>query len=634
MRYILHVLSIILVLGSICFSQDSTDIFEYFEQPQQFNNLFSHFDKQLNTYTLNSGIILYKNFSNLNLNLSENFSSTLFRSSTNTIRDEQYFKLNSKYQLSKNYKVGMSINSSLLSDDRDIQLNQASINYLTLFSEIYVTDHFLVSPYCGYASNKQVGILDNGPVYGIEGMTQNISSPDFILNSALRFRNEDISPRKNLLRYFDLSVSNPFNPQVTNFIHGTYSSNRKDFYIPADSITSSAFDVVNNIESRTESIFLAEDNLQYKNFINNIDLNISGKVNWRTIDRDKRYKTAEYQSHLIFDTKIDELILSFETSLFYHSNFFDGTLRMNVAERDEKHIAKNFAGIAESFFDLRSDLESRKNNNSNRTTLAFTGNFKISKTDNLVLSLYHNKLRYDTPSTENDDDRDELLSIMRLGYAKKLSPLFKVFINTEATISHVVYIFASRSSNNNINRVLRLSTGGYYSGANVSSLNSFEVSANYTVYDFEDISSSLKSYSFRQFTTTDSTKIKFSKRLGFRLTGYYKISENADLNWGEFSERPTRYLREIFTDPMFLLTEGNSYLGIGLRFFSLSTFNFEQLEKVPDSRYLSIGPIVEILYNLFTSLYIKLDGWYEFITINNAPVKERANLITTLNWKF
>ena len=634
MKNILRISLIVLILGANCFSQDSTDIFEYFEQPQQFNNLFSHFDKQLNTYYLNTGLILNTGFSNLDLNLSENFRSTLFRSSTNTIRDEQYFKFNSKYHLNENYNVGISLNSSILSDDRDIQLNQASINYLTLFSELNVTDNLLISPFGGYTSNKQVGIADNGLVYGVEGMTQDISSSDFILNSALRFRNEDITPRKNLLRYFGISVTNPFNPQVTNFISGTYSSNRKDFYIPADSITSSAFDIVNNIESRTESVYLVEDRLQYKNFINNIDLNISGNVNWRTIDRDKRYKTAEYQSHLIFDTKIDELILSFETSLFYHSNFFDGTIRMNVAERDEKHITKNFAGIAESFFDLRSDLESRKNNNSNRGTLALTGNFKFSGTDNLILSLYHNKLRYDTPSKENDDDRDELLSIARIGYFKKLSPFFKAFINTEATISHVVYIFASRSSNNNINRVLRLSTGGYYSGANVSSLNSFEVSANYTVYDFEDVSSSLKSYSFRQFTITDSTKIKFGKRFGFRITGYYKISENADLNWGAFSERPTRYLREIFADPMLMLTEGNSYLGIGMRYFSLNTFNYKQQQRVPDSRYLSIGPLAEILYNLFNSLYIKLDGWYEFITVNDAPVRERVNLITSLNWKF
>jgi len=634
LKNILRILSLLILLSPTCFSQDSTDIFEYLEQPQQFNNLFSYFDKQLNTYYLNTGLNLNRSFSDLTLNLSENFKSTLFRSSTNTIRDEQYFKLHSKYLLNRNYNIGFSVNSTILSDDRNIQLNQANIGYLALFSEINLWDNIILSPFGGYSTNKQVGVIDKGPVYGIEGMTQNISSPDFILNSALGFRNEDISPRKNLLRYINLSVTNPFNPQVTNYITGRYTSSRKDFYIAADSITSSAFDIVNNIESRTETVFSGEERLNYKNFIENVDLELSGSVNRRNIDRDKRYKTDEYQSHLNFDTKIDELVLSFESSLFYHSSFFDGSIKLNFAERDEKHITKNFTGIAENFFNLRTELESRKNNNSTRGLLAFSGNFKFSKTDNLVLSLYQNKLKYDTPSTDNNDDRDELLSIVRIGYLKKLSPYFRAFVNTEATVSHVVYIFASRSSNNNINRVLRLSTGGYYTGANVSSLNSFEVSANYTVYDFEDISSSLKSFAFRQFTVTDSTRINFSKRFGFAVTGYIKISENADLNWGEFSERPTRYLREIFTDPMLLLTEGDSHLGIGFRYFALNTFNYKNLERVPDSKYLSVGPLIEVLYNLFNSLYIKLDGWYEFISINDAPARERANLVTTLNWKF
>ena len=106
------------------------------------------------------------------------------------------------------------------------------------------------------------------------------------------------------------------------------------------------------------------------------------------------------------------------------------------------------------------------------------------------------------------------------------------------------------------------------------------------------------------------------------------------MNWGEFSERPTRYLREIYADPMFLLMHNDSHIGIGLRYFSLNTFNYKNSVRFPDSKYLSIGPLVEILYNLFNSLTIKLDGWYEFITINNDPARERANLITTLNWKF
>src|SRR5690606_30952532 len=125
-------------------------------------------------------------------------------------------------------------------------------------------------------------------------------------------------------------------------------------------------------------------------------------------------------------------------------------------------------------------------NNSIRAAVSILGNFNFSPTDKLSFSLLQNKLRYDTPSKDNFDDRDELLSIARLRYSKMLNPFVETYVNLEGTYNHIVYLFSERSSNNNINRILRLSSGGNYRGKNVTSVNNFEVSANYTVYDFED----------------------------------------------------------------------------------------------------------------------------------------------------
>jgi hypothetical protein len=624
----------ILLWAPVRFSQIYLDTLNYPDMSTPGNTLFSNFNKILNTYHLNTGFNLYGDFSDISIEVSENFRSTYFESITKSIRKEQYLALNSKYRLSNVSNVGIAVNSTILSDDRNILLNESNINYLTLFTELNFSSNFLFSPYAGYTSNKQLGETDTGPVYGFEGLTDNLSYPGFNISSAFKFRNEDILPRKNLLRYFNLAITNPFNPAVTNTLTGRYSSTRKDFYFSADSITSAEFDITNNIDSRTETIILAEDRLRYNDFIDNVDFEILGGVNWRKINRDKRYQSTELQSREVFNTKIEELILSLESSLFYRSSFLDMTINFNLAERDEKNLTLPFPGVDQIFYLERSELEARKNNNSIRATIALTGNFKLSRTDKILFSLYHNKLRYDTPSPDNDDDRDEILTILRLRYTKDLSPFFQAFVNAEATINPVVYLFASRSSNNNVNRVLRLAAGGYYRGANVSSLNTFEISANYTVYDFEDLSSSLRSFSFRQFTATDSSRINFGKRFAFVITGYIKISENADLNWGEFSVRPTRFINEIFADPKILLVYNRSELGIGLRYFSLRTYNYEGLTKIPDTDFVSVGPLIDLIYNVYSSLYLKIDGWYEFITINNLPEQERANFLMTLNWNF
>jgi hypothetical protein len=625
-------ISVISISQSI--AQSSTDSLDYLGQFQKANSLFSNFDKLLDTYYLSTGFNITGNFSKISLGVFENFRSTLFKSTTQSIRDEQYLTITSKYRLADDYILGISANNTNLSDDRNTLLNKTKINYLTMFSEVKLLKDILISPFGGYSTNIQVGEEDNGPVYGLEGSANNLSFPDFSINSVFKFRNEDILPRRNLLRYFDLSVNNPFNPSVTNLLSGRFTSSRKDFYFPADSIISSTFDIVNNIESRTETNYFAEDKLRYRELFSNVDFEISGMVNWRTIDRDTRYKSAEVQSKNIFDTNIEELILSLGSTLFYRTGSLNSSLSFNFGERDEQHITKRFEGIDESFYEQRSELESRKNNNSTRATIAFTGDYNFSRTDKLILSLYYNKLRYDTPSEENDDDRDEILSIARLSYTKNLSPFFQVFVNSEATLSHVVYLFAGRSSNNNINRVLRLAAGGYYRGTNISSLNTFEVSANYTVYDFEDLTSSLRSISFRQFIATDSSRISLSNRFVFVLTGYIKLSEQADLNWREFAERPSRFLQEIFAVPKIMLTYNSASFGIGLRYFSLNTFKYDELTRISDTKYFSYGPLVEIVYNVYSSLNLLIDGWYEFISINNVPERERANFVMKLNWNF
>jgi len=208
-----------------------------------------------------------------------------------------------------------------------------------------------------------------------------------------------------------------------------------------------------------------------------------------------------------------------------------------------------------------------------------------------------------------------------------------MFTNLEGTLSHLVYIFSGRSANNNINRVLRLSAGGYYSGAQFSSLNNFEVSANYTVYDFQDVASNLRSISFRQFTATDSTNYRITKNFSFIVTAYLKLTSQGELDWDNFAERPLRYLQEIFADPKIGIVSDYSFFALGLRYFSLNTFRYDKAERIPDSDFLSIGPLFEILIGS-KMLYLKMNTWYEFISDNSNVNRERLNFILAMNWNF
>ena len=629
----LNFIGIIFILSQHALAQLRSDSTLYYIPISSLNRLFSDFDKQLNTYYLNTGFDLYGSYTKLEYKIKQNYRSTLIQSNQNSIRDEEYFFALGKYKLSSGWKQGIAISSNIVSDNRQLGINEATINHIVTLSELSFIRGLILTPYGGYSDNRQVNEIDTGPIYGLEGKLNQLKSDDFDINSMLRFENEDISPRKNTIRYLDLLVTNPFNPNVTNFLAVKFDESRKDFYIFADTLISRQFDVANNIESRTETAFLLQDRLSLTNFLDLFSLDLTGRINFRTIDRDTRYKSTSIQSPSVFDTQVDELGIVVESGLFYRTQSADFGINVNYYERDEKHITKKFEGIPENFYEQRSELEAKKNNNSYRTSISFIGNYYFSRKDQLSLSLFHSKLKYDTPSEQNDDDRDELLSIGRLKYTRYLSPFFQVFTNLEGTLSHLSYLFASRSANNNINHVLRLSAGSYYNGAQFSSLNNFEVSANYTVYDFQDITSSLRSISFRQFTATDSTNYRLTKNLSFIITAYLKLTSQGELDWGNFAERPLRYLQEIFADPKIGIVSEYSLFAVGLRYFSLSTFRYDKTERIPDSDFLSIGPLFEILIGS-KMLYLKLNTWYEFISDNTNADRERLNFILAMNWNF
>lgn len=612
----------------------TTDGLELIRSAPLNSYLLTRFNKQLSTYNLNTRLEFIQDWENFNIRLKENFNSTFIKSTEKSIRDEQLFALQNSYRFNERFSIGLGINSNIYSDNRRIEINQASSNQLFLFSQAELYDNIFFVPYVGYLHNRQVLNDDNGFLYGVEALVKNYETSDLLISSDLKFRNEDISPRKNLIKHYGLALNSEFTKEIGNVINAAYSQNRKDFYFEADSITSYEFNISNNIQSRIETNYQIQDSLKYDNLFNLFSMNISGLVNWRKIERDTKYKSVQNATSSIFDSEINELKLDFESMLTYNSERFNGMFRMLYSERDEKNLAKRIPSVSDNIYQERVQLEARKNNNSLRASLSFIGNWKISQADHLSMSMLHNKLRYDTPSKDNFDDRDELLSIVKLRYTRQITPFFEGFILTEGTFNQTTYIFAEKSSNNNINRILKLASGGSYRGLKFSSTNSFEVSANYTVYDFEDLNPNIRSYSFRQFTAYDSTYYLLSKKIKASLHGYLKLSEQGDLKWNEFASRPTRFLQEIYCEPRLTAVHDIIQYSFGLRYFSLSTFKYEVNEKVLDSEFSSIGPIAEILLMSSMGLYIRVLGWYEFITVNSVSKKEQTNLNIEMTWNF
>lgn len=628
------------MLSACSLAQSSPDSLSFSTSTWERNFINTKFDKLLSTYNLGTAFNFGGRFDRFFFGMHENYSSTLIRSTPKNIKDEHYFSFITEYTLNDFIRFGLLANNDILSDNRKIALNQASLLNGSFYTKLLPLERVYITPSIGFSNNNQIGEFDYGAIYGIEGLVDNLPFSDVNITSLLKFQNEDISPRKNALRILNTIITNDLGSSFGNSMGASFLQNRKDFYFTADSITATEFKINNNIQSRVETNYFVQDRFFYNKPSDEFSFDMTGRAIWRNVDRGTRYRLLRSTSPSIFDVRVEEFRLEMESNSAYRTSIFEGALRLNYSERDERHVVKKIEEknvfLQEErikSYEERTRLESQKNNKAIRIAISLVSSLKLSDSDILSLSIFHNKLRYDTPSEENFDDRDELMSIFRLLYLKKLNPFFDTFLNLEANLNHVVYIFAERSSNNNFMRLLRLSTGGNYKGRNISSKNTFEVSANYTVYDYEDINPNFRSYSFRQMSMQDSTNIRLNKRMGFSVFGSLKFSEQGDFNWARFAGKPVRNLEEVYFEPKLIYSFSGISLGVGIRYLTLKTFSYKNSVKTRESDYRSIGPVSEITVLLNSRLSLRVYGWYEFIRADKSR-RELPNMNMQVSWEF
>ncbi|MBM4171085.1 MAG: hypothetical protein FJ214_04360 [Ignavibacteria bacterium] len=626
---------LLFLIPTILSGQNIRDSLQYSQKSFSNKLLNNSFDKQLNTYKFAGQLFHFYQTNNFFIGVKENFNSTIIKATEKNIKDEHLFSALVQYNINDVYKLGMMLNNSIYSDDRQIAINKASILNSTLFLKLSPFKYLQLTPFGGISNNNQVGEKNSGVLYGAEVNIDKFNFSDFEISSIFRYQNEDISPRKNTLRYINFDLSSGTSDDFKNTISAFFAHQRKDFYFAADKPTQDEFDINNNIQTRLETNYFLQEKIQFIPANSRFSLDAQSRISWRDIERSTRYISITNPSSSAFDSKINEFRLDFSSTASYKSEYFNLLFNFNFAERDEKHQPRKIEGLSSIIFNERELIEAQKNNTSQLANISISSQIFLSNKDYLLISLFHRKLKYDTPSEINYDDRDELLSIGRILYERSFNPFFKAFINLEASLNKIVYIFAQRSSNNNIKRILKLASGGIIKSNFITSINSAEVSANYTVFDYEELNPNFRSYSFRQIVIRDSTWINFSKGIKFFVSGYVKNSEQGNFKWSNFTSKPQRYLTEFFAEPKFIIESFGFTIGLGIRVFELTTYNIENgIDKKKASEYSSIGPISEINYLLTENLSFKTIGWYEFIVSENNVKREMANLNVKLSYRF
>jgi hypothetical protein len=593
------------------------------------------FERNINTYLWNFQTSVNHTDSILTLRLADQFASTYIRNNFVSFRDENTLKIEASHTITNWFSVAGESNSFILSDNQSLGTSKAGIHSLLGGVSYRPVSTFVVSPLVGIRYDTQQGEEDTGVQYKFLLGADSLQFAGYRARAAAEINQSDLQPRKFGTNEADLSIATSFAQGSTDSLHIRWFNNRWDFYIPADTSIQKQFGVLSNIRSRTEQQYSLQNTLQYE-YGSGFSTQVITTVESRTIANGFRYKSTASPSSILFNTTVQEFRLNGGVDLRYHSEGVQSLVGIRIGEQDEKHLVETVDGVDPLVQENAAEQENRLNNTALQTTLLGSATGILSSSDVLVFDGSASILRYDTPDSSNTDDRDELLINLSLQERHRFNRLFEGSVTAEATLSHTVYLHRDKSANNNWNRIIRISPVLTYNPSErFRMVNTFEVLANYTVFDFEDILPSLQSYSYRQVAFLDSTSYDMTERIGIDMFGYVRIFERGEFSWSNFSERPQQYIEEVTFSPRLRFNGGGRWLfAVGFRSFAQKRFQYVDNVRRFENTYLSAGPTTQIRIRLSPDSLVEINGWKEFQRNSGQKIRDYSNIMMTIRYLF
>ncbi len=266
-------------------------------------------------------------------------------------------------------------------------------------------------------------------------------------------------------------------------------------------------------------------------------------------------------------------------------------------------------------------LQARGRAGMGRLTLNFDGSSSI--------------LRHDTPEA-NLDDRDELYHNGQLGARVEVSRYLDADVRLLGTYYHTVYLNADRSSENNVQRSVRLRpaftlTPGPRTRLRMTS----ELRATYTVHDFVLPGRRAADQSARELRYTGEAEHHFRGGMAVFAQGSLSDLRLGRLNWSEFAEIPFDTLQTYSGSVRFQVQTARGITAdVGLRIFIRTDFErtavvrYERADETgailrdaegtaltasitrPGRSIIEqVGPTCSISWPMRGGSHLRLDGW-------------------------
>lgn len=278
--------------------------------------------------------------------------------------------------------------------------------------------------------------------------------------------------------------------------------------------------------------------------------------------RNVRYFQDEYQSlnALRYQRKRLQLNLTLESKVRNRTYDILNRLSSDAPDYQTQLITFNQKLRDERIKDIREQF----------TTWNMDGRVRLGKNHSLRVNYVAQLLRVDTRSELNNQDRDEILYASEGSHEWTLPFGFRITNKISGSLRHLIFIEASQSSENYIDRILRWEPSIRWANRYFTLSSQMGIWATYQVRDFE--SQQDKNRSNRVLIFNHILDARLSKSWHILAEGLRRENRLSQLNWERFSESPidTVTIHDLATRLQWLSPAGkksNWALQLGYRAF-------------------------------------------------------------------
>jgi hypothetical protein len=550
----------------------------------------------------------------------------------NASRDDADVLLRYTAPLDSTLSFMMLNNFSLSQDTRSIGLNrlqQLGVNaglewkprngFATLFDAVRLT------VLLGGEYNEQLGVPDRGWTLMGAGAAQNLRLDEyglsfdgsgFLTNLSNNRTNAQWNARISMNRTFEGASQLDFSAQYTTL--------QRDFYTTFQQQLSQGLTNTLAVETRSERLLRVNARFAVP-IMTSIDADLAGFVeNWAV---GRRYREAFDKIPLTaVQRDVDQLRFSLNASIRAALGMpgigsSSNAVGITIDNREETNTISERFPLADNDLQTLRIAERQRDNVGLRTTLWWQTAWNLTNGDSVRVDYSTSLLRYDTPSNLNNDDRDELTTNVSASYTHVFSHLLVGTILADVRLAHLVFIKAQRSAQNNQNRIFRLVPSLLFQSGGLTMRPQFEVLANYTSFDFEDLLGTAQSFSLRQVAYRDSVTILLNPSAMLESRMIFRYFERGEFRWQEFSETPRDRNIEAFarvlciasTNRIFTENVLNARFGAGGRLYILTQsptgVGFVRVNEFINQAF---APEAVIDIDFRSRTLLRCNGWLEF----------------------